>query len=241
MHLDEIKLVVFDMAGTTVQDHDEVLLCFRQACADQGLIVPDARLNALMGVSKLEVFHILWREQGIAPENVNRLADESFLHFKEILERYYKTHPVMPVEGVLDTFQWLREHQIKIALNTGFYRTITDIILDKLGWSKGLDEWHVGGGPGSIIDCSIASDEVPRGRPAPDMIRKIMKLLDVNSPEQVVKVGDTPVDLLEGKNAGCRLTLGVVNGTHSAEALNALVNDGLLESVTDLPAYLLHV
>jgi phosphonatase-like hydrolase len=239
MNLDEIKLVVFDMAGTTVQDHNEVLLCFRQACLDQGLEVPDSRLNALMGVSKLEVFHTLWREHGVPADRIAPLADASFEHFREILERYYHDHPVKPVDGVLVTFAWLRHRGIKIALNTGFYRTVTDIILNKLGWDKDMDVRHVSSGTGSIIDCSISSDEVPHGRPAPDMIRQVMKLLDVPFATQVVKVGDTPVDLLEGRNAGCLLSLAVTNGTHSREELAGLDHDGLLYSVTDLPDFLM--
>ena len=51
-----IKLIVFDIAGTTVRDNDEVLHCFRAACRQTGITAPDMRLNALMGVSKLEVF-----------------------------------------------------------------------------------------------------------------------------------------------------------------------------------------
>lgn len=119
-------------------------------------------------------------------------------------------------------------------MNTGFYREVTDIILDKLGWPSGLDQAYIGG-PGSVIDFSITSDQVSQGRPAPFMIQKAMTVFGVVDPKQVVKVGDTPVDLAEGINAGCVLSLAVTNGTHSRAELERLPNDGLLDSLLDLP------
>ncbi|MBK8192031.1 MAG: HAD hydrolase-like protein [Lewinellaceae bacterium] len=235
-----VRLVMFDMAGTTVRDNDEVLHCFAEACRAEGITADRSRLNALMGVSKLEVFGILWREQlgaGAAADAIAQKAQESFRVFRAILEDYYRNHEVEPAEGALDVFRWCRERDIKIALNTGFYRAVTDIILDKLGWLAGLDAAYKGG-PGSVIDYSVASDEVPQGRPAPFMIQKAMSVFGIDDPQQVVKVGDTPVDLAEGRNAGCLFSLAVVNGTHSRAELELFDHDGLLSSLRELPAML---
>ncbi|MDO8368417.1 MAG: HAD hydrolase-like protein [Saprospiraceae bacterium] len=237
-----IRLVMFDMAGTTVRDNNEVLLCFSQACQQEGLITDEKRLNALMGVSKLEVFNILWREalgEGIQQQIIETQAQHSFLAFRKILEHYYRSNPVVPTDGALEVFEWLRQKDIKVALNTGFYRIVTNIILNKLGWLAGLDSQYVGG-VGTIIDFSIASDEVPQGRPEPYMIQKAMGVFGITDPKQVVKVGDTPVDLAEGRNAGCAASLGVVNGTHSRAELEVLDNDGLLGSISELPDWLEH-
>ncbi|MBX2892462.1 MAG: HAD hydrolase-like protein [Saprospiraceae bacterium] len=240
MNHSPIRLVMFDMAGTTVRDNNEVLLCFAEACRALGIEAADKRLNALMGVSKLEVFHLLWREQlGDATDaaTIAKKAAHSFEVFRDILENYYRTHPVEPTEGALEVFDWLRERDIKIALNTGFYRAVTNIILNKLGWLAGLNADYVGG-VGSIINFSVASDEVPQGRPAPFMIQKAMSAFGIDDPKQVIKVGDTPVDLEEGRQAGCLLSLAVTNGTHTRAELEQLDNDGLLNSLSDLPVFL---
>jgi phosphonatase-like hydrolase len=224
-----IKLIVFDMAGTTVRDQDEVLYCFRKACAETNILANDERLNALMGVSKLEVFKMLWAEQAPnQPQDViETMADHSYRHFKEILENYYHTQPVEPTEGALEIFEWCRQKNIKIALNTGFYRAVVDIILERLNWKIG-----------TTIDFVIASDEVPAGRPQPFMIQAAMQEFNITDPLEVVKVGDTPVDLAEGKNAGCLLSLAVTNGTHSKAALATLENDGLLENLLALKPFI---
>lgn len=227
----QIELVVFDMAGTTVTDRHEVEACFAQAARLTGIEATDEEILAVQGLAKRFVFQLFWRKQlGESHPEVEHRVDESYALFKEILENHYRTQPVTPTEGCLALFDYLRKHQIKIALTTGFYRVVTDIILDKLGWLDGLDENRVGTAS-TRIQASIASDEVEQGRPQPLMIQKAMRLLDVADPQRVINVGDTPSDLQSGRAAGVYLNLGVTNGTHTAEQLMPHPHDALIGSV----------
>lgn len=233
-----IELVVFDMAGTTVTDHHEVERCFAQAATETGLTVSDDRILAMQGLAKRYVFETLWKEQlGEQHPDVQPRVDLSYAAFRRILEHHYLTQGATPTEACLDTFAYLRQRGIQIALTTGFYRTVTDIILEKLGWMKGLNEQRLGG-PDSLIQVSIASDEVERGRPYPYMIERAMQLLGVTDPRAVVNIGDTPSDLLSGRAAGVALNLGVTNGTHSRDQLEAHPHDYLLNSLAELPTLL---
>ncbi len=124
-------------------------------------------------------------------------------------------------------FERLKRNGIRVALNTGFDRSITRVILDRLGWSKS-----------ELIDAVITSDEVERGRPYPDMIFALMSRLGVTDPLRVAKVGDTPADLEEGRKAGCGLIVGVTRGTHSREQLEPYPHTHLIETVAELPGVL---
>src|SRR5262249_15130210 len=95
-------------------------------------------------------------------------------------------------------------------------------LIDRLGWER--DE---------LIDASVTSDEVERGRPHPDMIQRLMRKLGITDPRRVAKVGDTPADLLEGKNAGCGLVVGVTQGSSAPEQLSRFPHDHLLRSVAE--------
>lgn len=225
------------MAGTTVTDQHEVERCFAEAAAQTGLPVTAERILAMQGLAKRYVFETLWTEYLGPNADVTRRVDESYAVFRDILENHYRTHGATPTEGCLETFAYLRERGIAIALTTGFYRVVTNIILDKLGWRTGLDGRYVGG-PGSLIQASIASDEVERGRPYPQMIERAMTLLNVGNPKAVVNVGDTPSDLLSGRAAGVGLNLGVTNGTHDRDQLDAYPHDYLLNSLAELPELL---
>ncbi len=231
-----IELVVFDMAGTTVTDQHEVERCFAEAAAQTGLFVTPERILAMQGLAKRYVFETLWKEQlGDLHPDVTQQTDVSYATFKGILENHYRTQGATPTEGCLETFSWLRERGIAVALTTGFYRVVTDIILEKLGWLNGLNAERIGT-PNSLVQLSIASDEVKRGRPYPDMIERAMHRLGVSNPKAVVNIGDTPSDLLSGRAAGVALNLGVVNGTHSREQLEDYPHDYLLNSLAELPS-----
>ena len=229
------ELVIFDMAGTTVTDRHEVGRCFAEAAAQTGLFVTAERILAMQGLAKRYVFETLWKEQlGEMHPDVQRQADVSYAAFRGILENHYLTNGATPTEGCLETFAYLRQRGIAIALTTGFYRVVTDIILDKLGWLSDLDGQYVGG-PDSIIQVSVTSDEVERGRPYPHLIERAMQLLNVSNPKAVVNIGDTPSDLLSGRAAGVALNLGITNGTHTADQLDAYPHDYLLKSLAELP------
>ena len=232
------QLVVFDMAGTTVTDQHEVEQCFAQAASETGLSVNAERILAMQGLAKRHVFQTLWTER-LGPSHAQLTAhvDASYQRFTEVLEAHYLTHDITPTAGCLDAFAFLREQEIAIALTTGFYRKVTDIILKKLGWLEGLNAGYVGTKQ-SVIQVSIASDEVPQGRPEPLMIQKAMHLLGITNPEVVVNVGDTPSDLLSGRTAGVGLNLGVINGTHSREQLIIYPHDQLIGSLAELPSSL---
>ena len=94
----------------------------------------------MQGMAKRHVFDTLWTEQlGTGHDELTRHVDRSYLRFTEVLEAHYLTHDITPITGCLETFAFLREQGIAIALIAGFYRKVTDIILRKLGWLEGLN------------------------------------------------------------------------------------------------------
>jgi len=71
------------------------------------------------------------------------------------------------------------------------------------------------------------------GRPSPHMIYDLMDRNNIIRPEQVIKIGDTRVDILEGKNAGCR-TVGVLTGADSREKLEKNKPDFIVDNIVDI-------
>jgi phosphonatase-like hydrolase len=237
-----IQLVVFDMAGTTVKDDNEVLHCFMEAALATGLKAEPAKVNPMMGWAKKSVFQTLWKDQiGADHPDYATQVEASYAKFKFLLEDHYRTQKVEPSEGCLETFEWMRSHRVKIALNTGFYREVTDIILHRLGWDRGLDQNYMGTET-SLIQASITPSEIynSEGRPAPYMIQKAMYRLGIQDPQTVAVVGDTPADLEAGFNAHCGLVLGITNGTHTRQELAQYPNQGLINSLKELPAQIEH-
>ena len=221
-----INLMVFDMVGTTVEDGGQVRDAFRGALADQGIAIDEAALQAWRGASKREVLrHFVERQFGRDDAENARRIELAYAAFCQRLERSYAEGGVRAVAGAGATFAWLREQGVQVALTTGFYRQVTDILLQALGWQ-----------PGGIVDASVCSDEVVQGRPAPYMIFRAMEATGVVDVRQVIKVGDTALDLQAGTNAGLRGVVGVLSGSQTVAQLGRVAHTHLIDSVADLPA-----
>ncbi|MCF0073564.1 HAD-IA family hydrolase [Dyadobacter sp. CY261] len=219
-----IELVVFDMAGTTVRDKNFVGVAFQQAMQSQGYDIAIGDVNPLMGYEKpLAIKMMLEVREPDKAKITDELVDAIHTHFVKGMIAFYKTTTeIGPLPHVEETFDILRAEGIKIALNTGFSRDIADVIIGRLGWENKID--HL-----------VASDEVPHGRPYPDMIRKIMTALGIESAERVAKVGDTEVDINEGINAGCQYSIGITTGAFTREELLPYNPTHIIDDIAEVP------
>ncbi|MHC5543143.1 HAD family hydrolase, partial [Singulisphaera rosea] len=183
-------------------------------------------VDAVMGFHKPEAIRTL--VDGANASHLKGKVDAIHDDFVARMCRFYESDPsVGEMPGARRLFESLHARGIKIALNTGFSRKIAQIIIDRFGWAEQ-----------GLVDASVASDEVARGRPHPDMIHHLMKQLHVDDPRHVAKVGDTPVDLQEGQNVGCGIVIGYTSGTHSREELSRYPSSALIGSLDELPAAL---
>lgn len=221
-------LVVFDLAGTTVIDTgDIVATCLCKAIEGvSGVRVSHRTAVSLMGIPKPAAVLRLLQEQGHEPDA--GLIDCAHRAFIGMMLDHYRNDPsVAEVPGTSRVFAELRSAGLKVAVDTGFSRDITDAIIERMGWARA-----------GLLDASVASDEVVAGRPAPFMIYRLMERTGVVDARRVVKVGDTPSDLQQGANAGCGRNVGVTSGSHSRGQLLPHPHTDLVHDVNDLVATL---
>lgn len=228
MIMSSTKLVVFDMAGTTVRDRGDVATAFITALAELGVPKPStADVNEVMGFRKIDAIRILLDKYG-APEgaDIDQLIENIHQRFTELMIGFYQNDKdLQPLPYAENLFRELHEKAVKVALNTGFTRPVTEAILSRLNWKNN-----------PLIDMVICSDEVPEGRPEPYMIQAIMQQLGISSSREVVKVGDTEVDVQEGRNANCGLVISVTTGAATREQLQQFHPDHIIDSLEELPS-----
>lgn len=229
MKTKNIELVVFDIAGTTVKDNGNVADAFINALKQFGYAIPRKEVNYIMGYKKplaismmLEKFYSGEIAKDLAlVENIHTVFIDSMVKF------YDNDKEMQPMLNAEYIFSQLQSHNIKVALNTGFSKKITDTILKRLGWNRT-----------KLIDFVVSSDEVENGRPSAEMIHAIMKATGVQDASLVAKVGDTEVDILEGRNAGCGLVVSVSTGAYSRRQLLAYRPDAVIDDISELPLIL---
>ena len=220
-----IKLVVFDIAGTTVKDNGEIAIAFADALKEFGYDVPKSKINPLMGYKKPEAIRIMVNEFEHDKQKVSEdyIDDIHRLFLTNMIAHYEAAEKLELLPNVNKLFTFLKSKEIKIGLDTGFSHDITEVIMRKLGWLKD-----------GVVDYVVSSDEVPAGRPQPYMIQRMMEQAGIMHPLQVIKIGDTEVDVQEGKNAGCLYSIAVTTGAFSRQDLEPYKPSYILNDLIEL-------
>lgn len=220
-----IKLVVFDLAGTTVHDNKDVHRVLQSALAKHQVVISVADANEVMGIPKPIAIRTLLNKRYTGVKSINddwiAAIHEDFVN--EMISFYKHSPEVRERKGVSELFRKLKERKLKVAVDTGFDRRITAPLLVRLGWESQ-----------DLIDASVTSDEVLHGRPHPDLIFKAMELTNVTDANNVAKVGDTASDLQEGTAAGCKFVIGITTGAFSRSELERELHTHLIEEIDEV-------
>ena len=219
----ELKLAIFDVVGTVIEDHGELVTALVDTLAAHGIGVESEELAEFKGAAKREVIRFFgWRKGNAA---LSEAAVEAvYSDFSRLVNGRYEEH-LAPIEGVEEVFESLRKRGIQLALTTGLGTPTLELVVRRLGWQ----EW---------FSATVSSDEVAAGRPAPYLIFRAMERCRCRAVQEVVNVGDTPLDLQSAANAGVALNIGVLSGQYRRERLVCEPQDALLASVADLPTLL---
>jgi phosphonatase-like hydrolase len=217
------SIVVFDLAGTTVRDNKDVHRVLKDTLYQWGVEISIKEANDVMGIPKPVAIKKLLKLHRFG-ETGDQVIREMHEVFVERMKEFYRLDPsVGEKAGVTETFLALRKKGIKVAIDTGFDREITNTLLQRLGWERN-----------DLINTSVTSDEVLRGRPFPDMITESMRRLGVTNPAGVIKVGDTVSDIQQGYAAKCGLVVAVTTGAFSYDELLEENPDFLIDQIPEI-------
>ncbi|WP_029489445.1 phosphonatase-like hydrolase [Ochrovirga pacifica] len=217
----KIKMVVFDMAGTTI---DEKNVVYKTLYNTIYKYTTEVNLELVLQLGAGKEKHQAIKDVLSFLKLSDQLNSEIiFQEFKKALDLAYQNLDVQAIDGVEAMFTKLKTKNIKLVLNTGYNSLVANQLLEKLNWKK---EQH--------YDALITADDVKNGRPKPDMIYKAMELFGIENPSWVLKAGDSAVDIQEGKNANCGVTVGVLSGAQTKEQLETANPDYILDSLAAL-------
>ncbi len=194
----KLQGVIFDWAGT-LADHGSrapvaallgifsaarVPISIAEARRSMGL----AKKNHIESILAIPRVRDAWTEvHGTQPAQMD--ADELYAQFIPQQLECLETHSEL-IEGIPETANRLRAQGLKIGTTTGYTRPMLDYLLNRARQQ------------GFTPDFAVCPDEVPAGRPAPYMCYLNAIRLEAYPLWALVKIGDTPVDIEEGLNAG---------------------------------------
>lgn len=218
----QIECVVFDMAGTTVNEDNLVYKTLQKSLNHHGV---EVTLNQVLlhgaGKEKFQAIKDIITSTSFEVDTLQQKV--IFNHFLSALETAYETFAVQPMHGAEFVFSALRQLGIKVVLNTGYNRMTAERLLQKLNWTVG-----------NQIDLLVTASDVEHNRPMPDMILYAKTCLNITDTSHMIKIGDSCVDIEEGKNAHCLYSIGITTGAQTETQLQMANPDFILHDLEAL-------
>lgn len=205
----KIQAVIFDWAGTTVDfgcfapvevfirifKEARVEVTYEEARKPMGMLKID-HIRTMLEMPRIQEAWQAEHGQESTEEDVARL----YASFESLLMEGLAAYTT-PIPYVVEVVEQLKEAGYRIGSTTGYTKSMMEVV------QAGAKE------KGYVPECVVTADDVGGiGRPAPFMIFENMKQLGLTSVQEVVKVGDTVSDILEGVHAGVT-SVGVIVGS----------------------------
>lgn len=221
MQLD-YKMIIFDMAGTTVDENNVVYKTLQKTINEAGIICSLQKV-LILGAGKEKKVALIDILSSLNFTLNNEEVEKLFKNFKSNLEAAYDNLDIFSQPNSLNIFKFFRSKNCKVVLNTGYDKNTALKLLNKLQWKVGEE-----------IDEVITASDVKNARPNPDMIQLAMNKFNIENPKSVIKVGDSIIDIEEGKNANCGLTIGITTGAHTQQQLLSANPDFIINNLIEL-------
>jgi HAD superfamily hydrolase (TIGR01509 family) len=192
-----IEAVIFDLDGVLIDSEhvwDEVR---EQLARERGRRWHDRAQADMMGMSSPEWSRYMHNVIGL-PESPKEINAEVV---RRMLARYSKELPL--IDGAAEAVQRL-EGSFRLALASSSNRAIIDAVLEQAGLTK-------------LFETTVSSEEVARGKPAPDVFLEAARRLSV-APECCAAIEDSANGIRSAHAAGMRV-LAIPNRRYPPPAL----------------------
>jgi len=204
-----VRGVIFDLDGTLIDSYQALFLAFLHTYRNMGLPpLTDEEVKRVLGHGVSSTFRDLLGEERV-PEAM-RLFRQSY---EEVMRPNTRLLP-----GVREALEGLRERGIQLAVAT-----------NKIGhFARELFEYF---GMEKLFAIVLGDEDVSQNKPDPEMILYALEKMRLKK-EEVIFVGDSPIDIQTGKNAGVRVfavTTGVTRRADLEKAQPTLILDRFLD------------
>ncbi len=179
-----IEAVIFDLDGVLLASEevwDEVRARYVR---ERGGLYDEVAQRAMMGMSAPEWSRYIHEQLGV-PDPPERIDAEVV---RRMVERYRRGLPL--VAGARETVEELAR-QFPLGLASSSNRRLIDVVLELSGLAP-------------LFRATVSSEEVARGKPAPDVYLEAARRLQV-PPERCLAVEDSHAGIRSAKAAGMQV------------------------------------
>jgi HAD superfamily hydrolase (TIGR01509 family) len=179
-----IQAVIFDLDGLLLDSESAWDGGRRALVAEHGLEWPDGATEAMLGMSSPEWSRYVRDELGV-PLDPSEISDRVVAH---VLESYAERLPLIP--GAEEAVRRIAERW-PLALASSSNKPVIERVMETSGWAATFEAW-------------VSSEEVGRGKPAPDVFLEAARRLQVD-PDHAAGIEDSHNGILAARAAHLRV------------------------------------
>ena len=182
--LDGIKAVIFDFDGLMIESESIAYQVWRQVVAEFGSEMSEAFYREVIGKTPKTTIDLVCKKLGLS------------ISPQDLSERYWSQRTetmcveARAVEGLINLIEDLHQHQIPLGVASNSPTDYVERVLEALQLRQ-------------MFQVAIGSDQVPEGKPAPDVYLATAAALTVD-PQDCLAIEDSPTGLQAAVNAGMR-------------------------------------
>jgi len=207
-----IEAVVFDMDGVLIES-EEVWDAVRRAyVAEQGGTYGEDIQRAVMGMSSPEWSRHLHEAAGV-PAEPQAINDEVL---RRMLASFHEHLPL--IDGAADAVRRLGQH-FQLAVASSSNRPLIDTVLEVAGLAE-------------CFSATVSSEEVPRGKPAPDVYLEAARRLGIAA-ERCAAVEDSHNGIRSAHAAGM-FVIAIPNRSYPPDSEALAHADVVIPSIDEL-------
>lgn len=212
-----VRAVVFDFDGTLFDSFDSIVHSFNTALRKGGHAeLSRERIGAFVGRPLVEMARLILPEA--PPAEIDRMVADYREAFRPVCLTLSRLLP-----GVVETLDLLRARGLRLGILTNRMGSGARLMLDGFGLSD-------------RFEATLCLGDIEHPKPDPRGLQEILRRFAL-PPGAALMVGDAPVDIETGRNAGVR-TAGIVTGFHPREDLLRAGADAVMDRMDELPGLL---
>ena len=209
-----IQLIILDFDGTLADTRDNIVRTLQASMHQLGLPVADeAACASTIGLKLDDACRHLY------PDGPADLADRFVETYREIFFRNKESLVPAPFPHVLPTLRQLRQRGVVLTIASSRGSGSLHAFIDAMGLRD-------------CISYVLGADSVEHTKPHPEPVLRTLCETGIDAAHTLV-VGDMPVDILMGRNAGVQ-TCGVTYGNATRDQLQAAGADFLIDDFAEL-------
>ena len=214
-----IRLIIFDFDGTLGDTRRNIVMTLQQTMEEMHLpIIDEDRCAATIGLTLKDSFKTLF------PLLTDEKADACTDTYRRIFEINKKKMVPQLFPHVAETLAELKRHGITMSVASSRSSASLHDFLKEMGIKDS-------------ISYIVGADDVTKPKPNSEPVLKTLKALNIPASDTLV-VGDMPVDILMGRNAGTK-TCGVTYGNASRQQLEDASADFIIDDMMELTGRLM--